>query len=81
MANPDADNRAQMAMSLRDNPAFQDALASMRADAVEHLCAADPTNSDAIRTHQATVSVIDEFGQLLERYVRSGQPPKSPGLA
>lgn len=75
------EQRAQMAMSLRDNEMFQEALAAIREDARDGLCRTPATDIEAIRDHQAIVKVVDEFRDRIDTAIRSGAAPKKAGIA
>ncbi len=77
----DAQQAAQMAMSLRDNEVLQDAFAMLRANALEALATASPTDADAIRQYQATIRVVDELRDHLDGLIRSGGQKSRPGIA
>lgn len=77
----DAQHRAQMAMSLRDNDVLQDAFTLLRTNAMEALAKADPVDADAIRQYQATIRVVDELREHLDGLIRSGAPKKPAGIA
>lgn len=72
---------ASLAASLKDNEAFQGALAGIRTSAMEALTTVDATNADTIREHQATVRVVDALRDQFETFIRSGRVPKPPGIA
>lgn len=73
--------RAQMAMSLRDNEVLQETLAWLRNNALEALAMVNPTDADGIRWHQATIAVVDELREHLDDLVRPGEPKKTAGIA
>lgn len=77
----DAEQIAQLAMSLRDNEAFQLALDGIRSDALDALIRADATDALAINKHQATVRVVDNLRTDLDGFIRQGQAKAKPGLA
>lgn len=70
-----------LAQSLKDNEAFQAALDGIREDARDKLGTVLATDADTIREHQATIRVVDQIRGNLGQFVRSGRPPKPPGLA
>jgi len=72
---------ASLAQSLEDNEAFQLALDKTRTGALEALASADATDSDFIRTQQATIRVVDEIKANLAQFIRSGAPKKPAGIA
>ena len=75
------ENLAQHALNLRDNDAFQEALTTLRNEALEYLVEASPTDPSAIYTHQATVKVVDNLRAELAGMIRAGLPKTSPGIA
>jgi hypothetical protein len=77
----EADQIAQLAMSLRDNEAFQMALDGIRGDALDALVRADATDAPSIHKHQATVRVVDNLRADLDGFIRQGQAKTKPGLA
>lgn len=76
-----ADQLASLAMSLRDNEAFQQALTNTRTDALETLVLVNPAEHDQIIGLQATVKVVDNIRGNLEQFIRSGATKKPPGIA
>ena len=77
----DTQQRAQMAMSLRDNEVLQEAFSALRSNALEALAKADPTDADGIRQYQATIAVVDELREHLDGLIRSGAVKKPAGIA
>lgn len=77
----DNSQRAQMAMSLRDNEILQEAFSTLRSNALEALAKADPTDADGIRQYQATIAVVDELREHLDGLIRSGAAKKPAGIA
>lgn len=76
-----AEQLAALAMSIRDNEAFQAALTRQWEAARDALCAVQPTDTETIRALQARVKVIEELRDDLDGFIRSGQPRKAPGIA
>jgi hypothetical protein len=68
------------AQDLRDNRAFQVALAAIRHRALEGLVRTPATDTDAIRDHQAIVKVVDDLLGNLDALIRAGQPKRKPGI-
>ena len=77
----DTEQRAQMAMSLRDNELLQDAFSTLRSNALEALAKCDATDADGIRQYQATIAVVDELREHLDGLIRSGATRKPAGIA
>jgi hypothetical protein len=71
---------AHEAQRLKDNEAFQEALAYMRTEALEGLVRTPATDAEAIRDHQAKVRVVDDFLARIEAIIRNGQPRKQAGI-
>jgi len=74
-------DKASLAMSLRDNEAFQEVLDIARSDALEALATLKIADADAFYTHQATVRVVDSIRSDLDAFIRAGKPAKPPGIA
>lgn len=72
---------ASLAASLRDNDAFQEAMAAVREDALERLASIKYEDRDGFYTNQAIVKVVDEFCSTLDQFIRSGAEKKPPGIA
>lgn len=77
----ESEQLAQLALSLKDNEAFQEALDRIRNDAVAGLVSIDPDDRNGIIHHQATVSVVDQIRDNLDAFIRSGAAPNPPGIA
>jgi hypothetical protein len=75
------DQLASLASSLRDNEAFQESMANMRDEALERLATIQYDDRDGFYTNQAIVKVVDGIHENLEQMIRSGTPPKPPGIA
>lgn len=75
------DQLASLAMSLKDNEAFQEALDTIRADALDTLATINPASTNAIIEQQAIVKVVDNLRGNLEQFIRSGKAPKPAGIA
>jgi hypothetical protein len=75
------DQLASLAQSLKDNEAFQGALAQIRANALERLATLPHSEAEAFYSAQARVAVVDELRDNLEQFIRSGAEKKKPGLA
>lgn len=65
---------AALAMSLRDNEAFQAVLDKLKTGALEALSTIDAADTNGILKLQATVSVVNDIRDDLEAFIRSGQP-------
>lgn len=65
---------AQLAHYLADNEAFQAALDSVRAKAIDVLCTVDADDNNSLLKAQATVAVVDDIRADLEAFIRQGQP-------
>jgi hypothetical protein len=76
----DKSQLAAEAQRIKENEALQLALSHMRSEALEGLASADPTNTEDIRNHQATVRVIANFLARIEATIRDGQPRKQAGI-
>jgi hypothetical protein len=76
-----ADQLASLAMSLRDNEAFQHALNLTRENARDGLCQANASDAQTIMHFQAIVTVVDDIRGNFEQFIRSGKPTKPPGIA
>lgn len=76
----DKEQLAHEAQRLKDNGALQGALKDLRSEALEGLVRAPATDAEAIRDHQATVRVIDDFLARIEAIIRNGQPRKQAGI-
>lgn len=63
-----------LALSLKDNEAFQAALDNVRAKAIDALCAVDADDKNMLLKAQATVAVVDDIRADLEAFIRQGQP-------
>lgn len=61
---------------LRLDPAFQNAIRDLRAQAIEALVATDATDADAIRARQAEIKAIDGFCQELAKAIL--RAPRKP---
>lgn len=66
---------------LRTEPAFQQAILSMRRDAVEALVAANPTDADTIRMHQANIRAIDNLCGELAWMITHAASRQGPAVA
>lgn len=76
-------DKAQLAVEaqrVKDNEAFQDAIAALRSDALEKLVNTAATDADAIRDHQAVVRVVDDFLARIDTIIRNGQPRRESGI-
>lgn len=74
-------NLANLAMSLRDNEAFQAALDSVRENAVDTLIGISADDKNGLLKAQATVAVVDDIRGNLEAFIRQGVPRAPAGLA
>ncbi len=72
---------ASLAQSLKDNEAYQEAMTTIRTNALDTLATVKRDDEAAFYTAQATVKVVDDLRDNLEQMIRSGQPQKKPGLA
>jgi hypothetical protein len=72
---------AQLALSLRDNEAYQAALDAIRSDAIDTLVSVDPDDKNTILLNQATVKVVDDLKARIDQMIRSAAAKKKPGLA
>ena len=68
------------AQRLKENEAFQIALAHLRSEALEGLVRTPATDAEAIRDHQAAVRVVDDFLARIDVIIRNGQPRKQAGI-
>lgn len=75
------DQLASLAMSLRDNEAFQKALEAQRTRARDALVAIDAADTLGILRLQATVKVIDELREDLEQFIRAAAHKAPAGIA
>ncbi len=71
---------AAEAQRIKENEAFQFALAQLRSEALEGLVRTPATDAEAIRDHQAIVRVVDDFLARIEAIIRNGQPRKQAGI-
>jgi hypothetical protein len=76
-----SEQRASLAQSLLDNDAFQEAMTIMRDEALDRLAGIPYEARDEFYTNQAIVKVVDGIHENLEQMIRSGTPPKPPGIA
>lgn len=66
---------------LRQEPAFQQAVLALRKEAIEALVTVDPTDTEAVRTHQSVVKAIDGLcGQIAGMILRA-TPTNGPTVA
>lgn len=72
---------AAEAKRIMENDAAVKALADMRADALESMATANPTDADAIRQQQAMVKAVDGFFDKLKGFIARGSPKSKPGIA
>lgn len=72
---------ASLAMSLRDNEAFQMALDGQRNSALDELANIDADDRNGILKHQAIVKLVDEIRADLEQFIRSGMKRGPSGIA
>lgn len=72
---------ANLAMSLRDNEAFQAALTRIWEGARDDLCRLDADDKNAILKAQATVKVVDDIRDNLEAFIRQGVVRTPAGIA
>lgn len=75
------DQLASLAQSLKDNEVYQQALAKIRAEALERLAGIPYEARDEFYTNQAIVKVADELRDNLEQFIRSGKPKPPAGIA
>ncbi len=76
------DQIASLAQSLKDNEVFQNALDTIRSDALESLVLTNPTDVVEINKHQATVRVVDALRSNFDMVIQSVQGrSKKPGVA
>ncbi len=75
------DQLAQLAMSLRDNEAFQATLDNQRSSALEALATMKREDEQGFYEAQAIVRVIDGIKADLDQFIRAGKPPKAVGIA
>lgn len=76
----DKEQLASVAQALKDNEAFQEALAALRSEALEALARTPATDTEAIRDHQTTVKVVDELRGRIDAFIRNGQPRRPAGI-
>lgn len=74
-------DKASLAMSLRDNEVFQEALDNARNSALEALAVLPISEAEAFYSHQATIRVVDAIRSDLTAFISSGKPAKPPGIA
>jgi hypothetical protein len=72
---------ASLAMSLRDNEAFQAALDSIRSGAIDALISVNADDKNSLLKAQATVGVVDDIRGNLDQFIRSGAAKKPAGIA
>lgn len=72
---------ANLAMSLRDNEAFQAALDAVRSTAIDTLIGIDADDKNGLLKAQATVNVVDDIRDNLEAFIRQGIVRAPAGLA
>jgi hypothetical protein len=76
-----AEQLASLANGLKDNEAFQQALAQQRSNALERLAIMDHGDTNAFYAAQAMVAVVDGINENLEQFIRSGAKKPKPGIA
>ncbi len=69
------ERRAQEARNLKENEIFINALAKLRSQALEGMVAADATDANQIRDHQAMVRAIDGLTYAIEVVILEGVKP------
>ena len=69
-----SDHLAKEAERLQSDPVFTQALAEMRAEALDALAAADADNKTMIIRLQQKVAVIDEIPSMLSRFILKSEP-------
>lgn len=72
---------AALALSLKDNEAFQRALDKIKDGAIEALCTIDHDDAKGILKLQATIGVVNDIRDNLDAFVRQGKPKDKPGIA
>ena len=72
---------ANLAMSLRDNEAFQAALNSVRENAIDTLIGISADDKNGLLKAQATVAVVDDIRGNLEAFIRQGVVRAPAGIA
>jgi hypothetical protein len=72
---------AALAMSLKDNEAFQRALDIVKSGALEALCTIDHDDAKGILKLQATIGVVNDIRDNLDAFVRQGKPQPKSGIA
>lgn len=69
---------AREAARLRDDPVFREALAHIRADAVERIIGTPASHIDAITELQALARACDRLPTELEAMIQSAKPRQIP---
>lgn len=64
---------------LRTDPVFAEAIKAMRADAVEELANATPTDADTIRTLQARIRAVDALCGEIAAMITRGKAQRKTG--
>lgn len=78
----DADKtRALEAERLLNDDTLNEALAAMRAEALEKLVKADPSEFSAVALAQCRVAAVDDFRTALQRFYLKGQERKARSIA
>lgn len=73
------DHLAQEADRLKNDPIFIKALEDIRADALNELVTADPTNTANIIRLQQVAVVTQEIRAVLDRYIVAADAQENPG--
>lgn len=74
------DQLASLAQSLKDNEVFQQALTTIRDDALSALATMPRSDEEGFYSAQARAAVVDALRSNIEQVIRSGRPKSAPGL-
>lgn len=74
----DKETLAREAARLRADPVLSQAIANVRASALERMVRAEASDTSKIMELQALARACDSIGSELEAMVKSSQPRKTP---
>lgn len=74
-----SDHLAKEADRLKNDPIFIQALADIRADALNSLMTADPDNKSLVIRLQQVAAVTDEIRNVLGRYIMAADVQEDAG--
>ena len=74
-----SDHLAREADRLKNDPIFTEALADIRADALDALAIANADDKTMILRLQQKVAVIDEIRNVLDRYIMAADVQEDAG--